>query len=565
MVFGLAGSSLLDVRYVREVHKNTYVPYSIGLLKKYVYFLDVLVPRTSLIRRRALCASRMPPRIVPNPNPGRARRAAGRAIVMSSDEESDEGAVDVRRVRRVHGEEEALDALEDDHEEQREELADDDDDDEENTTVQQPAFTTGLNTIIPKNKPELRRRYSTTHPVWTLVKKMGSKMQCVLCESIFSGGATRATEHILGPAHPIVQIDPLSPEGRALKRLKERVATRTEKKRKRDSIAEVNATAAQESPPHGNDAVSPLRRSPRVASTRNDRDSTSASLFISMKARAPPIVGGQRTIESSMLSVAEDKVDKSIGRFLYACNIPAAVVEHPEFISMLRNIKCAPTGYKGPSRHDILGHVLDEVVYDLRVEEQPLREAVASFGCTICSDGWETAEHDHLINMLVGTHKGMFFDGTIQLKSRDQEDAKTVAMLLSNLVKRTGPAAVVQVCTDTCAVMKAAWRLLCAEFPWITATCCGPHVLNLELKDIAKIPEIADIMAKVTQVLKVFWGRRKWPRKKLRELIAKTHGKEFGLYRAKKTRFAGRYKEMSRLLRCARHLNHISICARYGK
>eukprot|EP00965_Chrysotila_dentata_P204304 6182255-Pleurochrysis_carterae.AAC.4 len=61
-----------------------------------------------------------------------------------------------------------------------------------------------------------------------------------------------------------------------------------------------------------------------------------------------------------------------------------------------------------------------------------------------------------------------------------------------------GALSVVHVCTDTCSVMRAAWRVVQNHFRWVTATWCGPHVLSLELKDIAKLPPIADVMSKVS-------------------------------------------------------------------
>eukprot|EP00965_Chrysotila_dentata_P034979 1163783-Pleurochrysis_carterae.AAC.2 len=45
---------------------------------------------------------------------------------------------------------------------------------------------------------------------------------------------------------------------------------------------------------------------------------------------------------------------------------------------------------------------------------------------------------------------------------------------------------IVQVVTDTCSVMNSAWQIVEMRYPWVTATCCGPHVLSLELKDLAK-------------------------------------------------------------------------------
>eukprot|EP00965_Chrysotila_dentata_P210361 6185846-Pleurochrysis_carterae.AAC.2 len=64
-------------------------------------------------------------------------------------------------------------------------------------------------------------------------------------------------------------------------------------------------------------------------------------------------------------------------------------------------------------------------------------------------------------------------------------------------------------------------------------------------------------------VLNVFWGRARWPRMKLREVIYKNHQKSFGLYRAKETRFAGRYRELGRLLRCKGDLREIVITDEY--
>ena len=76
-------------------------------------------------------------------------------------------------------------------------------------------------------------------------------------------------------------------------------------------------------------------------------------------------------------------------------------------------------------------------------------------------------------------------------------------------------------------------------FPWLTASGCGTHVLSLELKDLAKLPEVAAIITKMGVILSLFWGRKRWPRRKLREVIETNHGRKFGLYRAKVTRFAG--------------------------
>lgn len=113
--------------------------------------------------------------------------------------------------------------------------------------------------------------------------------------------------------------------------------------------------------------------------------------------------------------------------------------------------------------------------------------------------------------------------------------------------------------------MKAAWRIIEEKKPWITLTCFGTHVLSLELKDMAKIAEVAAIVAKVQKILNRFWGKKRWARKRLREVAEKNHRKKIGLYRAKATRFAGKVKEMARCLRLKNDLQEVVSSYQYAQ
>ena len=171
---------------------------------------------------------------------------------------------------------------------------------------------------------------------------------------------------------------------------------------------------------------------------------------------------------------------------------------------------------------------------------------------------------NHLINFLCGNSKGLFFDGTLKLTSEDSENAEKIAELICNEIVQVGALSIVQVVTDTCSVMKAAWKIIEKKFPWITCTCCAPHVLSLELKDMAKIPEVAAVMEKSQKVLARFWGRKRWARSKLRETVKKNHKKDLGLYRAKATRFAGHIRELARILRLKADLQEVVVSAEYA-
>ena len=90
-------------------------------------------------------------------------------------------------------------------------------------------------------------------------------------------------------------------------------------------------------------------------------------------------------------------------------------------------------------------------------------------------------------------------------------------------------------------------------------------MLSLTLNDIAKIPQVAAALAKARLVLNRMWGRKRWCRTKLREVAFANHGKRLGLYRAKPTRFAGRVKEMARMLRLKADLKYVVDSPDYAR
>eukprot|EP00965_Chrysotila_dentata_P236241 6201208-Pleurochrysis_carterae.AAC.2 len=113
------------------------------------------------------------------------------------------------------------------------------------------------------------------------------------------------------------------------------------------------------------------------------------------------------------------------------------------------------------------GPLLNETVDRLRAAEQPLRMAANLHKQTVLVDGWDDVERNHLVNVLVASAKGMFFQGTKKLLlSGDHEDAELVADIIMAGMKSAGALNVVQVFTNTCSVMRAAWRLVEEQYPW---------------------------------------------------------------------------------------------------
>ena len=353
------------------------------------------------------------------------------------------------------------------------------------------------------------RRPSQTLPArmgatWATVSVVGREYEtspnvtCKDCGHSFSGGLQRIEDHI------IKKCKCSTPELQALK--KKIIEKRQEQKKRTD----------------------------QKEAARQVQRNAEASL-----PAVPRTEVKQRSIEAAMATGQSEDMDSKIAEFVYGDCLSTMIVESPRFKAMIECAKTAPLSYKLPTRQNVGGKLLDDTVVRLRAEEVPLRETCVKHGCTVVSDGWDDVEKTHLINFLVATQKGAFFDGTFKLSSGDAEDAQAVATLMAKQIRHVGELTVVQVVTDTCSVMKAAWKILEKEFPWITCTCCAPHVLSLLLKDIAKIPAVKGVLEKVRKVLNRFWGRKRWCRNKLREVVQKNHGKKLGLYRAAPTRFAG--------------------------
>lgn len=290
-----------------------------------------------------------------------------------------------------------------------------------NQTAQKPDGPVRVRTA-PKGIPK------RDGPIWktvTVVKEHPTtpSVQCINCNKTFCGGATRIGEHITG----VGSIAACTCETESFLELKQKLIDKKDedagKKTQKAAEREVEDASVEKKPKLDSDVK--------------------------------PFMGKQLGIKTSFESATAVECDEEIAKLFYACNIPPAIIDHPQFKKAMAVMKMAPASYKLPNRQRLT---------------------------------------EDLINFLVGTAKGFFFDGTIKLTSEDSEDAQRVADLICAEIEKVGKLNIIQVVTDTCSVMKSAWKKIEAKFPWITCTCCGPHVLSLELKDIGNIKEVSDVI-----------------------------------------------------------------------
>ncbi|ODM96995.1 putative AC9 transposase, partial [Orchesella cincta] len=83
------------------------------------------------------------------------------------------------------------------------------------------------------------------------------------------------------------------------------------------------------------------------------------------------------------------QIDLQVGKMIYGCNLPFAIVENHEFKELLRKLRPA---YFPPNRKLIGNEILEEVYMEVK---ERLTEVIAKKEVTLVQDGWEQTKLSH--------------------------------------------------------------------------------------------------------------------------------------------------------------------------
>ncbi|XP_076885616.1 uncharacterized protein LOC143535173 [Bidens hawaiensis] len=174
------------------------------------------------------------------------------------------------------------------------------------------------------------------------------------------------------------------------------------------------------------------------------------------------------------------------------------------------------------------------------------------------ADGWRDIRHRHLINFLVYCEKGISF-----LKSIDASDIESNSENLCNLfvevVEMVGVKNVVQIVTDNAANYKCVGQMLCKKYCSITWTPCVAPCLNLALKDVSELDNVAKLV-KLASKVTVFIYNQKTPLNWLRKREGWTE-----IVRPGSARFATTFIELKSLVDHKNDLQALVISAKFKK
>ncbi|XP_025636185.1 uncharacterized protein [Arachis hypogaea] len=219
------------------------------------------------------------------------------------------------------------------------------------------------------------------------------------------------------------------------------------------------------------------------------------------KERTTP--GSQPTLESVLASKEiVHKAKLGLAKWIVDAHIPFNAIQSPYFQPALDGIAAIGPSFKGPSYDEMRVHLLTDLKKECQLLVEKYRSSWKSTGCTLMVDGWTDQRQRTLINFLVYCPAGMSF-----VKSVDASDviktADTLFNLFADVIEWVGPSNIVHVVTDNAVDYVSAGKLIHEKYPNIFWSPCAGHRINLILKDIAHIVDLASRASKVAVFLEI--------------------------------------------------------------
>lgn len=121
--------------------------------------------------------------------------------------------------------------------------------------------------------------------------------------------------------------------------------------------------------------------------------------------------------------------DAAVASFFYGTGTAFNKVQEGSFKEMLDSVADYGPGYKPPNINQLREDQLDSAHKKLEEEAQELVfEKLSCTGCTVCSDGWSDVCTRPLLNVILSTHKGQYFQRAVDTKG-ETKVRNTVAQL----------------------------------------------------------------------------------------------------------------------------------------
>ena len=224
---------------------------------------------------------------------------------------------------------------------------------------------------------------------------------------------------------------------------------------------------------------------------------TAPHTFVPDGAKLRPLKQAKLTDSSALHS----KATEDLARGLFSAGVAPHVLENKLLKRGLLSVAEAGAGWRPPSRKELLGTLLDAEHASVKRGIAEARSTTARVGVVLVGDGATNVNREPILNLLSVQGNRVEF-----IKAQDcsgkVKDARFIADDVINVINALeDPQSVVAVLMDN--ATRAAWPLIEAACPWVVCGPCGPHVVDLLLEDVGRLPFFKQLFLKA-QTLRVF-------------------------------------------------------------
>jgi hypothetical protein len=159
------------------------------------------------------------------------------------------------------------------------------------------------------------------------------------------------------------------------------------------------------------------------------------------------------------------ELDEKWAAFFYESNVAFNVARHLAFVAAVKEISMAGFDYTPPTYHAMqTKHIKPKVEQVKTKNEKAIKQSIALYGATICSDGWNNVIHRLLMNVMLVCPAGDIFIGSVDTTGH-KKTKEYIAKELKMYIEAVSSNYMTQICLDIASAMLGALDELVATYP----------------------------------------------------------------------------------------------------
>jgi hypothetical protein len=221
---------------------------------------------------------------------------------------------------------------------------------------------------------------------------------------------------------------------------------------------------------------------------------TAPQSYVPGGAKARPLKQAKMTDSSARHVFATE----ALARGVYSAGLAPNVLDNKLFRRGLLAVAEAGAGWQPPSAKELLGALLVSEEARVRSDIAAARATTARVGVVLVGDGATNVRREPILNVLSVQANRVEFIKAENFAGRHKSMRLIADDMIEVIKKLPDPEAVVAVYMDN--ATRGAWPLIEEACPWVVCGACGPHVVDLLMEDVGKLPFFKALFAKGNEI-----------------------------------------------------------------